>query len=167
MNEGVWQELSAHREPLIRYLVRVTGDEELAADAAQEAYARLADRPPAHARNLRGWLYAVAMNHALDAIKVARRRAVILDEHRGDLPWSRPTKTPEDHLEDGERRDTVRRALGQLRDKERRILVLRAEGYSYREISVRTGIPMNSIGVIGARALRKLAAVLEPFEVSS
>ena len=158
--------LSEHRDELIAYVARLSGDPELARDAAQEAFARFADRPPADHQNLRAWLYTVATNHALDVMKTARRRADLLTRHGSSVPTAPHPPTPEEILESRERRDLVRGALDQLRPSERQVLVLRAEGYSYREISGRTGIPVNSIGVTASRALRKLATLLEPLQVS-
>ncbi len=43
---------------------------------------------------------------------------------------------------------------------------MRAEGFSYREIAAALDISSNSVGVVAARALRKLAGVLQPYEVS-
>ncbi len=60
----------------------------------------------------------------------------------------------------------VRDALDKLREKERVTLLMRAEGFSYKEIGAALDISSNSVGVVAARALRKLATVLQPFEVS-
>src|SRR5690606_30601655 len=46
----------AHHEALYRYLYRLTGDPELAADAVQEAFTRMIARRPRD-ENPRAWLY--------------------------------------------------------------------------------------------------------------
>ena len=43
-------------------------------------------------------------------------------------------------------------------------LLMRAEGFSYREIGAALEISSNSVGVVAARALRKLATVLQPYQ---
>src|SRR5690606_36061762 len=50
-----------HHASLLRYLVRLTGDLDLAHDAAQEAFARLVMKPPRD-EDPRAWLFTVATN---------------------------------------------------------------------------------------------------------
>ncbi len=154
----------AHHDPLYGYLVRLVGDAELAADAAQEAFVRLSQRPPRDTSNVKAWLYTVATNFAFDTLKVARRRAEILTAAPDSAPTGEAAPPPDVSLERLERRKTVRDALDQLREKERTTLLMRAEGFSYREIGKALAIPANSVGVVAARALRKLAALLQTQE---
>jgi RNA polymerase sigma factor (sigma-70 family) len=156
----------AYHDGLHRYLVRLVGDPDLAADAAQEAFLRLAQRPPRTQENLKAWLYTVGTNYAFDTLKVARRRSAILKESPDRTPVAAPAVPPDVSLERQERWQAVRDALDRLREKERTTLLMRAEGFSYREIGAALDISSNSVGVVAARALRKLAAVLQPSEVS-
>jgi len=59
----------------VRRLARtlVTGDER-AADVAQETWLAALQRPPAHERNLRGWLTSVARNAARKLVRSESRR---------------------------------------------------------------------------------------------
>ena len=152
----------AYHESLHRYLVRLVGDQDLAADAAQEAFLRLAQRPPRSFDNLKAWLYTVATNYAFDTLKVARRRSAILAASPQRAPAGEIGPAPDTSLERQERIRTVRAALDQLRHKERTTLLMRAEGFSYREIGTALEMSSNSVGVVAARALRKLAAVMQP-----
>ena len=86
----------AHHDALYGYIVRLVGDPELAADAAQEAFVRLSQRPPHDTSNLKAWLYTVATNFAFDTIKIARRRGEILTAAPDGAPsgsWSTTTCT--------------------------------------------------------------------------
>ncbi len=152
-----------HHEEITRYLVGLTGDADLAADAAQEAFVRLNEKPPASQAQIRSWLYRVATNFAFDTMRVATRRAEIVAERGGDFPMSQDP-VPDAQLEQMERREAVRGALKLLRPKERAILLMRAQGFSYKEIAATLDVPMNSIGAVGARGLRKLSAKLSPRE---
>ena len=78
-----------HNEALTRYLTRLTGDRESAADAAQEAYSRLLSQPPAHSDNLRAWLYTVATNVVRDGWK-KQQTALRLVQGRDDVPIGAP-----------------------------------------------------------------------------
>ena len=50
-----------HHGSLVRYLNRLTGDPDLANDAAQEAFLRIQERPPGRSHELRAWLFRVDM----------------------------------------------------------------------------------------------------------
>ncbi len=156
----------AYHAALHRYVVRLVGDPDLAADAAQEAFLRLAERPPRTFDNLKAWLYTVATNYAFDSMKVARRRSDILSASPERAPVSEVGPAADISLERHEKVETVRAALDQLRAKERTALLMRAEGFSYREIGTALDVSSNSVGVIAARGLRKLAAMLQPYQAA-
>lgn len=65
----------------------------------------------------------------------------------GDAPPS-----PEEDVLAAERRLLVRRALATLPPRERALLLLREEGYSYRELAVALEIVESSVGTLLARA---------------
>jgi RNA polymerase sigma factor (sigma-70 family) len=60
-----------------------------------------------------------------------------------------------------ERVAAVRRALGRLSLRDRQMLVLRHEGYSYREIADALGIANSSVGTLLVRATAAFAAAVE------
>jgi RNA polymerase sigma-70 factor (ECF subfamily) len=143
-----------HRAGLLRYLTRYTADPEEAADAVQEAYLRLLERPPEGNENLRRWLYVVATNVVRD-----RRKK----HHEAVLAEGSEERIGSDHadplalLEQNERRRAVREVLGKLSTKERTILLMREEGFLHREIAAAVGTTTKSIGTMLVRALNKLA----------
>jgi RNA polymerase sigma factor (sigma-70 family) len=140
-----------HQFPsLFRYLHRLTGDADLAEDLAQEVFVRLyrrASLPDDPA----GWMGAVAHNLLRDHARTAKRRDHLIKGHPGALTPSGPAHPDAKVLAD-ERRREVRRALGKLSERERRMLLLRHEGYSYREIANALGINETSVGTLLLRA---------------
>ncbi|HUE96909.1 MAG TPA: RNA polymerase sigma factor, partial [Longimicrobiaceae bacterium] len=64
-------------EGLFRYLIRLTGDADLAADVAQETFVRLIEKKPDNT-GIRAWLYRVATNLVRDHSRVRRRRTELL-----------------------------------------------------------------------------------------
>src|SRR5439155_26698482 len=79
---------------------------------------------------------------------------------RGDLPETVGATEPSCE-DDPETRTDVRRALGQLKPRERQLLWLaHVEGFDHREIARLTGLKVASIRVLLFRARRKLASVL-------
>jgi RNA polymerase sigma factor (sigma-70 family) len=62
-----------------------------------------------------------------------------------------PTRPDENLLAD-EKRQAVRIALDKLSERDRRMLLLRHEGYSYRELAHALGVNETSVGTLLLRA---------------
>lgn len=146
---------------LFRYLLRYGGDAEAAADAVQEAFARLLERPPRDVR-ARTWLFRVATNLLRQNGRSERRRLHLLREAPERAPLGAPYELPDREVETAERRSRVRTALDALGVRDRMVLLMRAEGFSHREIAEAAGTTTQSVGTILSRALDKLAAELNP-----
>lgn len=152
-----------HYEGLFRYLVRLTGDADLAADLAQESFVRLIERKPDNS-GLRSWLYRVATNLVRDHSRVRNRRLELLQEAPDRVPHGDPPVDAQKALEIEEKKEMVRQALSALGERDRSILLMREQGFSHREIADAVGTTTKSVGSMIARALRKLAdqVALEP-----
>ena len=147
-----------HAPALMRYLTRLAGDADAAADALQEAFVRLLEQPPRDAR-ARSWLFTVATNVVREQGRTRTRRSQLLrraptDALHGD------TRDPGADAEGADRRRLVRGALAGLSERDRTALLMREEGFSHEEIAAAVGTTTKSVGTIIARALRKLAGEL-------
>jgi len=158
---NVTQLFQEHYDALFRYLVRLTGDSDLAADAAQEAFVRLVERPPQN-RHLRAWLFAVATNVVRDTARARARWLKLLSGSPDRAPMGDVLPAPDASAESEERRKIVRAALDRLSWKERTVLLMREEGFAHHEIAVAVGTTTGSVGTMLARALNKLSAELAP-----
>lgn len=148
-----------HHAGLYRYLLRLTGDADLAQDAAQEAFVRLLARRPRD-EQLRAWLFTVATNLVRAWSNERRRRGRLLEHGGARAPAADPPRDPAEAAHAAERRSAVRRALDRLSEKERAVLLMREEGFSHREIADAVGTTTASVGTMIARALDKLAAAM-------
>jgi RNA polymerase sigma factor (sigma-70 family) len=143
----------ARFQRLYRYLTRLSGEPELAADLAQEAFVRLYQRgsmPDAP----EAWLVSVAMNLFRNASARRSRRHRLLTAARGEAVHSDPTRPADERAEAEDSRRRVRLTLDRLPERERRMLLMRAEGYSYRDIATALELNEASVGVFLARARR-------------
>ena len=154
------QLFKAHCPRLLRYFDRLSGDPELAADLTQEAFVRLygrnslPDQPEA-------WLLSVAMNLFRNAQKMRSRRRRLLTIERGKGAHSDAAALADERSSSSERL-RVRAALAQLAEREQQLLLLRMEGYSYRDMAMALDISESSIGTLLARAKQAFrAAYLE------
>jgi RNA polymerase sigma-70 factor, ECF subfamily len=143
---------------LFRYLVRLTGDEELAADAVQDAFIRLVERPPRGEAEVQAWLYRVATNAALERLRTQQRRSRLLRAAPGRAPQGDAPVDPLAFTEERERQQLVRRALDALSERDRTALLLRAQGLTHREIAAALQTTTESVGTILIRAMRKFTA---------
>jgi RNA polymerase sigma factor (sigma-70 family) len=140
-----------HFHRLYRYLDRLSGDPDLAADLAQDTFVRLyrrgspPDRPEA-------WLITVATNLFRNARSTRTRRARLLTARLGEDLLADPPVPPAQLVEEADSRQRVRDALDRLPERERRLLLLRAEGYSYRDIAAALELKEASVGTLLARA---------------
>src|SRR5690606_38847888 len=106
--EAVYERL---RPSLVRYLDRLTGDQDAAEDVAQEAFTRLLARPDLGEEAARLWVFTVATNLVRDRGRAAARRKRLLQA----VPPRQPTEPAADErLEREQRIAAVRAALDQL-----------------------------------------------------
>ena len=152
-----------HYDGLYRYLVRLTGDPDLAADAAQEAFVRLVERPPQD-RHVRAWLYAVATNVVRDTARARARWLTLLRATPERAPVGDMGPAPDAATESEERRRLVRAALDRLSWKERTVLLMREEGFKYHEIAQAVGVAPGSVGTLIARAVKRFTDTYAPFD---
>lgn len=140
------------RPPLVGYVYHIVGSAADAEDLVQVVFLKLFDELTRRAeiQNLRGWLYSVAHNLAINHLRKPGARTIVGLESIAD----RETKgrSSEDEMI---RREMVEQALAMLNEKERHSLMLRAEGLSYQEIGDVLEISAKSVSVYLARGLKK------------
>jgi len=146
---------------LFRYCNRLTGDPDQAADLAQEAFFRLLDRGAEGTEaGLRSWLFMVATNLVRDRSRTRETRRRIL----AGIPPPESLPGPDEELARAEEIHRVRKALKVLSKRDREMLLLRQEGFSYKEIAEVSGVSHRSVGTILARALQRFSAELSKEE---
>jgi RNA polymerase sigma-70 factor (ECF subfamily) len=150
----------AHFQRLHRYLNRLSGDSELAADVAQEAFVKLYQRGSLP-DDPGAWLITVAMNLFRNAAKSRRRRLELLTSARAEGILADPPISPDRAVEAGDSRRRVRSALDRMSERDRTMLLLHAEGYGYREIAAALEVNEKSVGVFLARARRAFREIYE------
>jgi RNA polymerase sigma factor (sigma-70 family) len=138
---------------LYRYCHRLTGDADVAEDVAQEAFVRMLERAVAgDLPALRVWLFKVATHAIRDRWRVSSNRERLLAIHPV-TPSAVPD--PASELERGRQVAAVRRALDTLDGRDRELLLMREEGFSYREIADAVGVSATSVGTLLVRAQKR------------
>lgn len=142
---------NAHFHRLYRYLDRLCGEPELAADLAQDTFVRLYRRG-ASPDTPEAWLITVATNLFRNAQSTRSRRVHLLTAARPEDLLADPPPSPAQAADAAESRRQVRMAIDRLPERERQMLLLRAEGYSYRDIASALNMNAASVGTLLARA---------------
>jgi RNA polymerase sigma-70 factor, ECF subfamily len=149
----------AQFESLFRYLDRLTDDLDLAKDLAQETFVRLYGRG-AMPDDPRAWLAAVATNLFRDHRRRTRRRAELVAEYAADAAPSDQSPPADATVMAREARVQARVALDSLCRRDRALLLLHHEGYSYRELAHAVGVAESSVGTLLVRATRMFRAAV-------
>ena len=141
-----------HYSRVYGVLFRLVGDRAEAEDLALETFWRLWERAPAHAGNIGGWLYRVAVNLGYNALRAAKRRAQYEEQAGRDALDINAPPDPAHEAERAEERARARAVLRQLPPRDAQLLVLKHSGLSYKEIAAALGVSPNSVGTLLARA---------------
>lgn len=148
----------SHHASLFRYVQRLIGDPDLAADVVQESFVRLLENPMPE-EEARRWLFTVATNLVRDDARTrARRQRLLSERYEGPAPEENP------HAATGraERIDAVREALERVPERDRTMLLMREEGFRYAEIADAVGVAPGSVGTLLSRALARFERALDP-----
>ena len=141
-----------HYPRVVGMLARLMGDRGQAEEIAADAFCKLAKQAPdglgeAHT----AWVYRVAINAGLDAVRSNSRRKK-REEVVGAEDGRRTEPGALDLLLQEERRTRVQDVLSALKPRDAQMLLLRSNGMAYREVAQALDIQPGSIGTLLARA---------------
>ncbi|MFC4765835.1 RNA polymerase sigma factor [Effusibacillus consociatus] len=152
---------SAHFRDIYSYVAYSVGSQSEAEDLTQEVFLK-AYRALGSFRGdaeVRTWLYAIARN-TLRSYFTRKKPAAAGEEELASL--ASPDSSPEQVVTDRERLGLLQKALLQLNETQRTVVILRnIHGYSTREAAQILNCTETNIKVQLFRALRKLRKILE------
>ena len=146
------------RPALHAYLCGLGMTSEQSEDVVQEAFLRLVRN---HLEldsdcNRRAWLFRVAHNLSMDVHRSQKRSSVPnndADLHPIVRERADPRPNPERQAILDEQMKRLEIAVGQLTPKQRQCVLLRAEGFRYREIAITLGISVQRVGELMQRSV--------------
>jgi len=162
--------LRRYRTPLVNYFYRMVHDQAMAEDLAQEAFLRVYKarhryRPDARFTT---WLYRIATNLALNAIRDSRGRqrqdAVTTGEDRETpIEFVDPKASVEQELIETDRSRMIREAIETLPENQRAAVILhKYQDVDYRQIAGILSISESAVKSLLFRAYETLRTRLEP-----
>ena len=137
---------------LVRHATYMVASRDIAEELVQEAFIRLMTKPPRDQDRVGAWLRTVVNHLALDHL----RRIKVEERVTEHVPPVALGPSVEEVTMMELERTRVQDSLKLLADRDKKALMLRHSGYSYREIADRLGCPTEQVGVILIRALKKL-----------
>lgn len=154
---------------IYRLCVRMTGNLHTGEDLTQEIFARIFEKRREYnpARPFSTWLWRIALNRCYDELRRIQRHGEtpLADENEeGAVPAPGvEAASPDVQAARQEEAELVRRAVLQLPDIYRSVLVLRHyENLKLREIAAVLDIPEGTVNSRMAEALAQLTRLLEP-----
>lgn len=141
-----------------RYLHYLNVSSDLAEECCQEAFLRLHKHllSGGDQTNLRAWLFRVARNVALHELQAAHHRLSEPLDSAESAQFADERSGPEETVLSKEQQERLRLAFAGLGDQQRQCLVLRAQGFRYREIAEVMGLSVSTVGEHIQRGLSKV-----------
>jgi RNA polymerase sigma-70 factor (ECF subfamily) len=173
---GAFEELVAnYQHRLVGVMHHLVGNAEEAEDLAQEVFLRVyrARKKYRPRSKFSTWLFTIANNLALNALRTRQRKPVVPLDVRDSGPLGpRPAEqlvkaggsSPSGHIQNVELVAIIRRALEQLNERQRMAVVLnKFEEMNYNEIAEVMGLSTQAVKSLLSRARTNLRQVLEPY----
>jgi RNA polymerase sigma-70 factor (ECF subfamily) len=167
--------LARHKKPVFNFCVRMLQDAAAAEDALQEVFIRVVKSAKSWEQQAKftTWLYTIARNHCIDAIrKASYRKTASLDQSLngseddgatlGDRMADEEGISPDRGAESNRVRGKIARAIGSLSDEQREVFVMREyAGMPFKDIASVVGVPENTVKSRMRYALEHLRMFLE------
>ncbi len=164
--------ICAHQQKVYNIALRMLGNEQDAFDVSQEVFIKVY-------KNLNGfqenasfstWVYRIATNTCLDFLRKAKERKkdismdaqIAFDDGEASFQLEDTSADIEEAILRKERMQVLYRAIDQLRDEHKKMIVLRElQGMSYQEIAEITGMNLGTVKSKMNRARLALKNALE------
>lgn len=156
--------------PIQRLCERMTGDAHAAKDLAQETFVRVFARRKDYQGDgkFSTWLWRIALNLCYDELRRRQRRETSTFESEGGEPlavletFRAAEPAPDKLVAERERSGLVKRALDELPEIYRTVLVLRHyEDLKFREIAEVLGVPEGTVKSRMTEALAQFSRLLK------
>lgn len=150
----ILETLDRYEIRLLRFAVRLLGDEDAARDAVQHAFLRLCGQPIEALNDHVGpWLFAVCRHYAVDVLRKSERVSAA-DVEATDCCDC--TLDPAVAVERADMYRSLNHLVNQLPLPQREAISLWTEGFSYREIAEMIEATESNVRLIVHRALKQL-----------
>ena len=148
---------SRYHSPLFNFYCKLTGDRTLSEDLVQEVFFRILKYRQTYRPDtpFRAWVYQIARNARIDHFR----------KQKPEVEWEvemSPAIVPTDSAQQKQEAELLHRALLELSEEKREVLVLsRFQELKYEEIARLMGCEVNTVKVRVHRALQELRQIFQ------
>jgi RNA polymerase sigma-70 factor (ECF subfamily) len=152
-------------QPLMRYLQRLAGNDHVAEELHQQTWLSVLDHldrfdPASTTGGFKAWLFRIATNKANDLWRSRGRERAAKEGLK--LVTDEESPSAGHRMEGSEQEEKLRRAIEQLPDSQRQVLLLRYySGMKFVEIADMLGCPLNTALGRMHKAMLKLKQLME------
>ncbi len=154
-----------HGAVLFGFALNGVGDRGLAEDCVQETFLRAwraRDRYRSERASERTWLFAIARNVVIDALRARSRRPTPVGAEGAETSVEAVGRRPDEQVED---RVVLVAGLARLSPEHREVIVaVQVEGMGYDQLSERTGVPVATLRTRMYYGLRSLRTIMREEE---
>ena len=153
-----------YQSPLFNFYCKMTGDRTVSEDLVQDVFYRILKYRGTYQAGtpFRTWMYHIARNARIDQVK--KQRPNLHEEWKPESTPS-PAVTPNDPVQAKREQELLHRALMQLPEDKREVLILsRFQEMKYEQIAEVMGIEVGTVKVRVFRALQQLREVYQQLE---
>src|SRR5438046_9515525 len=146
-----------YQTPLFNFYSKLTGDRTLSEDLVQEVFFRILKYRQTYRPDtpFRAWVYQIARNARIDHFR----------KQKPEVEWEvemSPAILPTDSAQEKQEAELLHRALLELSEEKREVLVLsRFQELKYEEIARLMGCEVNTVKVRVHRALQELRQIFQ------
>jgi RNA polymerase sigma-70 factor (ECF subfamily) len=159
-DEAYREVVARYGDPLYGYIYSITGDHHLSEDVIGETYLRMVEKIDSYTfygAPFKSWLYRIAHNLAINALRRAQRIAGDAAFDTALVAADDPAATIDARLEAEE----LRQALAELTEEQQQVVLLRfVAGQTSGEVAKALEKTENAIKQMQFRALRSLGRIL-------
>jgi RNA polymerase sigma-70 factor (ECF subfamily) len=161
--------LSRYERPVFSLIYRMVRNRALAEDLSQEAFVRAFNAIGSYKTSYKfsNWIFKIANNHTIDHLRKRKLDTVSIDgsphaqtaeeASQSRLVVESTDETPLEYVEHKELGSQIERAVGELREEYRTVILLRhVEGYAYEEIAEIMDLPLGTVKTYLHRARNEL-----------
>jgi RNA polymerase sigma-70 factor (ECF subfamily) len=159
-DEAYREVVARYGDPLYGYIYSIIGDHHLSEDVIGETYLRMVEKIDSYTyygAPFKSWLYRIAHNLAINALRRARHTVGDAALEDAGPPADDPAATIDARLE----AEDLRQALSELTEEQQQVVLLRfVAGHSTGEVAHALEKTENAVKQMQFRALRSLGRLL-------
>ncbi|WGX77783.1 sigma-70 family RNA polymerase sigma factor (plasmid) [Paraclostridium bifermentans] len=140
---------------VVKYVMKIVKSQEVAESIAQDVFIQLYKTNWKEIENIKAWLIKTAIYSSYNHIRSEKRHELRIEKASLNLETI-DVQTLDDRYIKKEEIKNVRNTMNELREQDKKILILRYSGFKYKEIAEILGVEKSSIGTMLVRLKRNL-----------